>query len=152
MNPKRWTSEQFESMSWHDNHVHGLTLIEGEHGSGELLLDIDFIEEWIKDATQFRFKVVPATLRFMDVFDLSMELSYAAASAAMGPFMIYAIERESYSYPNGGPAYRWRIPITWPGGEISFTATGFDQIARGQTVESSAQGLTRIQRDGVTSL
>jgi hypothetical protein len=31
-----WTQEAFDSMSWHDNHVHGLRVVEGEHGAGEM--------------------------------------------------------------------------------------------------------------------
>lgn len=40
-----WTDRQFAEMSWHDNHVHGLQIVRGAHGSGELVLDIDYIEE-----------------------------------------------------------------------------------------------------------
>jgi hypothetical protein len=38
MTPLHWTHEDFERMSWHDNHVHALRIVEGRHGAGELLL------------------------------------------------------------------------------------------------------------------
>ena len=42
-----WTDEDFETMSWHDNHVHGIGLRSGEYGMGVLTLDLDYILEWI---------------------------------------------------------------------------------------------------------
>jgi hypothetical protein len=42
-----WNESQFEAMSWHDNHVHGLRIREGAHGCGELELDLDDILEWL---------------------------------------------------------------------------------------------------------
>ena len=39
----RWTHEQFSEMSWHDNHVHALRVVEGPHGTGELILDLDYV-------------------------------------------------------------------------------------------------------------
>jgi hypothetical protein len=45
-----WTHETFDSMSWHDNHVHSLRIVEGEHGAGELRLDLDYItdKQWLR--------------------------------------------------------------------------------------------------------
>lgn len=38
-----WTEADYEKFSWHDNHVHGISICEGEHGTGELILDLDYM-------------------------------------------------------------------------------------------------------------
>ena len=67
MKPILWTHEQFGAMTWHDNHVHALSIREGRHGEGELLLDLDYILEWLKAPHGIEFRIVPALLRFIDV-------------------------------------------------------------------------------------
>jgi hypothetical protein len=81
VHPMRWTHEQFDEMSWHDNHVHSLRVLEGENGAGELLLDLDYILEWLKCTDSMRFDLVPATLRFTGVTNLRIFLDYASPSA-----------------------------------------------------------------------
>ena len=135
-----WTDRQFEEMSWHDNHVHGLRVVEGAHGSGELVLDLDYILEWSCQGEQCKFRIVPATLTFLDVTNLCISLDYATPTAALGPFSIQAIERgrearERYV------AQVWRILINWPHGEIVFEAKGFEQRSWGEPVLSDNQWL-----------
>ena len=122
----RWTEAQFEDMSWHDNHVHALRIVEGAYGAGELVLDLDYILEWLCDAEEYRFRILPATLTFLDVTRLRVCLDYASPSAALSPFSIHAIERR----PEARERYVaqiWRIVIDWPQGEIEFEAAGFVQ-------------------------
>ena len=126
-----WTEDQFEEMSWHDNHVHALRVIEGEHGAGQFVLDLDYITEWVRcEGDTFRFRIVPATLTFREVTNLRIDLDYATPTAALGPFSIHAVERyivhrERYD------ATIWKIIINWPKGEISFEAHGYEQRASG---------------------
>jgi hypothetical protein len=77
MTELRWTHEQFDEMSWHDNHVHGLRILEGAHGAGELLLDLDYILEWLKGPDEMQFRLVPVSLRFTEVTNLRVSLDYA---------------------------------------------------------------------------
>lgn len=145
MNTNRWTHEQFDEMSWHDNHVHSIRIVEGEYGCGELVLDLDYICEWIQGTGKFQFRIVPATLRFFGVSDLCISLSYADVKAAMGPFSINGIERitidrERYI------AQLWTIPINWPSGEISFEAQGFEQLSYGAEVLGFNQYLLPHER------
>jgi hypothetical protein len=145
MSPGPWSDAEFEEMSWHDNYVHGIRLVSGQHGAGELLLDIDYIVEWIQAPSGFQFKIVPATLRFREVTNLRVEIDYAGMTAAMGPFSIDGIrrtneQRERYV------AQCWSIPINFPGGEISFDAAGYDQVAWGKVVVSEMQALEAGER------
>jgi hypothetical protein len=143
-----WTEKEFDQMSWHDNHVHGFKLIEGDYGAGQLVLDIDYILEWINAAEgRCRFRILPAILKFRGVTNLRLALDYATPAAGLGPFSIHAIERkieprERYD------AQVWKIIINWPEGEICFEAEGFEQrgirepqIADEQCLSARERGL-----------
>src|SRR5690348_10864963 len=117
----RWTHNDFDSLSWHDNHVHGLRIEAGEDGAGELELDIDHILEWLKSGESFRYRISPARLRFHVVTDLRLMIDWAAASAAFGPFSIGGIERR-FERRSRYTAICWRIPVNFPPGEITFEA------------------------------
>ena len=140
-----WTDRQFDEMSWHDNHVHALRIVEGAYGAGELVLDLDYIVEWLCDAGGCSFRIVPAALRFLEVTNLRLSLDYASASAAMGPFSIRAIERRDEPRERY-VAQVWKIAINWPKGEIEFEAQGFVQRATGAPVVSTAQCLRPEER------
>src|SRR5579862_3203437 len=115
-----WTDDQFDQMSWHDNHVHAIRIVEGVHGSGDLVLDIDHIVEWLDGPDRsFRFRVLPAILTFHGVMFLRASLDYAAPTMAFGPFSIHDIARrmeprERYV------AQLWTISINCPVGEFTF--------------------------------
>ena len=94
MSDQVWTDEQFDEMSWHDNCVHGLRIVEGTHGAGELILDLDYILEWIEVERSFQFRILPVILKFREVTDLRILLDYATPTIALGPFSIHAIERK----------------------------------------------------------
>ncbi len=141
-----WTHEQFESMSWHDNHVHAMRIVEGRYGAGELQLDIDYIAEWLPGPNKScRFRIVPATLRFLEVTNLRVDLDYAAASAALGPFSLHAIERRVESRPRY-EAQIWTLRINWPQGEIAFEAMGYEQRTTGPAVITDSQRLGPDER------
>lgn len=145
-----WTHERFEEMSWHDNHVHALRVVQGRYGAGRLILDLDYIMEWVTQADGIRFRIIPATLTFLDVTNLRISLDYATPTAGLGPFSIDTIERrvekrERYT------AQLWRIPINWPPGEISFEASGFEQRGRGLPRLCDEQYLSAEERGDGTS-
>ena len=143
-----WTHDQFNEMSWHDNHVHALRITEGEHGSGELTLDIDYILEWVREPDGFKFRIIPVSLRFMEVTGLRIHLDYASPSAALGPFSIHAIERRTEARERY-VAQIWTILVNWPKGEISFEAMGYEQSSWGREMVSSRQHLLPEERVGV---
>lgn len=146
-----WTDQNFEKMSWHDNHVHALRIIEGAHGLGELDLDLDYILEWIRNAEGYKFRIIPVSLRFLEVTNLRVSLDYATPTAALGPFSIHAIERRSEARERY-VAQVWKILINWPHGEIVFEAKGFEQRACGAAVLSESQCLRPEKRAGNADL
>ena len=145
MTTELWTDSDFERMSWHDNHVHAVHIREGEHGAGELWLDLDYIVEWIERDSAFQFRIVPACLKFKQVTSLKLALDYPAVSAAIGPFSIASIGRQ-YVEREHYVACVWNISINWPTGEIEFEASGFEQLARGKAVVTQAQSLSPRER------
>ena len=91
----RWSTDDFPRLSWHDNHIHGFTVCGGEYGEGELVLDIDFILDWLCDPVSWEceFRIAPATLTFHHVSALVVSLDYARCTAALGPASISEITR-----------------------------------------------------------
>ena len=125
--------------------MQGLAIREGEHGTGRLILDLDFIVEWRKAAADaVRFLVASATLTFNAVTDLNVNVNYAGS--AMGPFSIAGIDRELKTYPNGFMTYQWRIPVNFPEGHVSFVAAGFLQTLRCEPNDVDRQHLTLEER------
>jgi hypothetical protein len=144
------TSDNFEQLSWHDNAIHGFRILEGDDNTGgKLLLDIDFIAEWLQGPDKsFNFKIVPSDLTFSEISDLVISVDYAAATAAVQPITINEIIREVVTYPNGYSSYSWKIDINWPPKSfISFQAGGFTQVPRMEPIVSGAQYLSPSERD-----
>lgn len=43
------TADNFEQLNWHDNAIHAFRILEGDDNmGGGLMLDIDFIAEWLQ--------------------------------------------------------------------------------------------------------
>ena len=146
MSATHWTQHDFSEMSWHDNHVHALRLVEGPHGAGELILDLDYILEWIKEPDGYKFRIIPVTLKFVEVTNLRISIDYATPTAGLGPFSIHSIERQTE--PRGRyVAEIWKISINWPAGEITFEAHGYEQHAIGAAVVSTSQYLSPEERE-----
>ena len=134
------TDADFDAMSWHDNHVHGIAveIANEDHGTGTLTLDLDHIVEWLPPVDGFyKFRVAPATLTFFDVFGLKIDLDWSGAG--MTPFSIGDITRESA----GVNRWRWTIEVNWPKGSLTFEGAGFQQTLRAEPVVTSDPCLLR---------
>ncbi|MDZ4076523.1 MAG: hypothetical protein U1E04_17440 [Hylemonella sp.] len=141
----------FEGNRWHDNAIHGFRMVEGADGcSGELVLDIDFIVEWLSPESgnnAFSFRIAPADLTFHDVTELVISIDYASSTAALQPMTIHEIHREAVTYQNGHSSFAWRLEINWPrNSSISFSSSGFTQVLRKQPISSGAQYLRPSER------
>lgn len=140
---------EFEQMNWHDNAIHGIRIVEGPDGcEGELILDIDFIIEWLQSEDKiFKFLLTPCNLSFHDVSDLVISIDYASSTAAIQPMMVHEIRREVFTYPNGFSTFAWVIEMNWPGKSfISFQSSGFTQVPRKAPIISSTQYLSPSDR------
>ena len=142
----QWSEQDFDDLSWHDNAVHAIRVIEGEYGAGKLILDIDFILEWLRDDSgEIRFKIAPAALEFHDVTHLKIALDYETPTAGLTPFTLDRIERR-IEKRDGYEAILWELVVNWPHGGITFEAKGFRQVLRGPAVVSAQQVLSAEAR------
>jgi hypothetical protein len=140
MNKTKWTDADFDSLSWHDNHVYGLSIREGSYGAGRLVLDLDYITEWRCGLDKrCSFMLAPAELAFDEVTDLKVGIDYRGTS--MGPLSIGEIRRETIEETRRFGRYQWRIIFNFPASEITFIGAGFVQELRAAPVESSQQSL-----------
>jgi hypothetical protein len=147
----------FQEGNWHDCHIWGIEIRAGEPEDGDwtsdLVLRLDYIEEWLCDAEgRCRFRVAPAELVFHGVTDLhlAVDCSIGGHQAAIHELSIDLIEREPLAQQRvflDRPYYAWRLRLNWPaGGEISFGAFGYTQHRLGPGIESPEQRLTLTQR------
>jgi len=142
-----WNESDFEQMGWHDSKIYAL---EFRDESFELILDIDYILEWVNPSdneTQFKFWVAPATLVFRNVWNLNiniesldLEIQDLHRSNPRPPKNINSI-KESLEYD-------WNIGTN--SGEIAFTAVGYKQYFRKDAVLSSLQKVGLNERGGVS--
>ena len=80
-----WTEEDFERMGWHDSRIYALAF---SPETFELLLDIDYIFQWINPEpgeTFYKFWVAPATLIFENVSDVDFDIGRTFARACFEP-------------------------------------------------------------------
>ena len=124
----------------------GLEIRSGSHGSGGLILDIDYIVEWLCETDgSCQFRLAPATLAFQEVYELKLDIDYPAATAAVTPFSIASIERRPHAIA-GSPLWQRVINVNWPRGTIAFQARGFTQSLRGTPVVKADQSLDWSER------
>jgi hypothetical protein len=137
-----WTEADFERMSWHDTHVHGLQIEGGgQNGTGTFALDLDYIVEWLPPIEgAFQFRLAPATLIFYDVFALKIDLNWVGA--AMTPFSMSSIGRKKLAHDS----WAWSIGVNWPEGFITFESTRFTQVLRAPLITKSEQYLEPEER------
>ncbi len=145
-----WHTEDFESLSWHDVHVHGIRLacFDETEGTADLQLDIDYILKWERRDEFVLFTVCPAELTFHDTFRLKFALDYATPTAGMCPFSIHDIRRETLEVAAGCKSFRWCIQINWPHGSLELEASGFTLRLVGTPVTQASQCLLSDRRRG----
>ncbi|MBI4998078.1 MAG: hypothetical protein HZC22_14530 [Rhodocyclales bacterium] len=143
--------EEFNGFRWHDNAIHGVRLVESADGySGDLMLDIDFIVEWLpplEGSNEFRFHVAPADLCFQRVSKLVLALDWTSSAAIFPPITIHEVRRDPVVTPNGEPSFEWRIETNHPPeGFISFRSAGYVQTERKPAVTTDQQHLSQAER------
>ncbi|QTR46304.1 hypothetical protein J9253_20425 [Thiothrix litoralis] len=149
MSKKIWYTSDFESLSWHDVHIHGFKLdsFVPDQGVADLLFDIDYILKWENINNELLFTVCRATLRFHQIFGMRFMLDYATPTAGMCPFSIDGIERRPSKLSTDSESFQWSIKVNWPQGHIEFDSPGFTQTLVGTPIVQSSQSLSSEQRD-----
>ena len=141
-----WTEADFDVMGWHDSTLHAFAFIPDKF---ELLLDIDYILEWVdprEGETYFKFWVAPATLVFENVYDLKIDLE------PVDGIELQDIRRTDPRVPHNaefvGRDKEWRWTIETDNGEITFGSVGFHQYFRKSAIFSRAYVIPLDERGG----
>jgi hypothetical protein len=154
----RWTAADFASLSFHDDSIYGVALRQGDPDAGDwtsdLVLDLDHLVAWVREADRIRFRVAPATLAFHDVTELRVAFDWRSDGHRVvpPPAAIDRVERapapDRDRYPDSG-YWAWRIVCNAPpGGEIVFQASGFTLALRRAPVLLDVQQLpARLRGD-----
>jgi len=125
-------------MSWHDCTIHALRFDQDGEYQSDLVLDLDYILEWLSTPSgPYKFRVAPALLRFQNVDNLRIRAARRFKQAAQ---IIEIIRTGSH----------WQIRLdAYPSqesSEIEFDATGFVQELSRPPVVVSRQWLTWSER------
>jgi len=145
-----WTEKDYEAMNWHDVTVHGLSIMPTEY-SYELLLDIDYIFEWVHPRTtagEFSFMVAPATLAFNEVWDVVTNIETRVSILEF--LSIQDIQRVNPRNLDNWGIVQWEWIITLLQGTIRFKACGYHQYLRRKAVITESQALTLDERGGLS--
>ena len=141
----RWTDADFESLSWHDCTIHSMGLDQDGESQNDLVLDLDFLMEWLPAPEgTFRFRVAPALLRFHNVDKLAIHtlLDY---KQSMDISEVTRLRRDDPGYTN----FHWVIKLhTYPGraNQVEFDATGFSQELTAQPIITDGQSFQLGER------
>jgi hypothetical protein len=138
-----FTEADFESMDWHDVHVHAIAFGPNAY---EFSFDIDYLFRWLDPLPgkkYYRNWIGPATLVFENVYDASF------ATAAYAGLTILSVNRKDEKTSRVNPALTdWLWVLDCVEGEVTFRATGYRQFARKPAILLSMQRLTLEQRGG----
>jgi hypothetical protein len=138
-----WTAADFDAMGWHDNAVHAIALEPAPSNPGCLLLDIDYIIEWVPPKapeTTLSFWICPATLVFDPAWDLVTDINLQGWSFQL------SLDTIARSGPNEPGWFEWTL--TGDHFTISLGAPGFTQYLRHPPIHSPRASLSVDERGG----
>jgi hypothetical protein len=127
--PKKWSDDDFDRMCWHDNVVHCIRIRNPYEGYDfDLVLDLDYILEWVPTEGPFDFIVAPALLVFHDVNALKFNFALSYKES----IRINKVDREEITTEperkSGLRKWRFRIHLHHEQQDaVTFEALGFTQ-------------------------
>jgi hypothetical protein len=140
-----WTEADFDSMNWHDNPIHAITF--GDNF--ELLLDIDYVFEWVLKGKKYLFWISPCTLMFENVYDLTFDIGPTTPGLT-----IDFLTKENSQRPKNSEYIKRDIEFDWTiemqEGTISFKSVGFKQYVRQLPQLLRAQKMAHEARGGLS--
>jgi hypothetical protein len=138
-----WTNADFDELTWHDNTIHALAVEPLPDNPGRLLLDVDYIVEWVASEppeTTLNCWICPATLVFGPAWDLVSDIDMEGWGFHLD---INEIER---SEPDNYGNFEWTL-----NGDlytIRLGSPGFTLYLRQSPIYSDGFRLSVAQRGG----
>ncbi|MFA6135049.1 MAG: hypothetical protein WC869_13630 [Phycisphaerae bacterium] len=143
----RFTEADFDSLSLHDNALHGLGFGQGSQlWDCSILLDIDFITEWILHDGKYSFRIAPATLAFDGVGDYRIQMEDRSVRPVYPEIKEIRRDAEKNSYT----IVFHGVGESHGGGEIQIVATAVTMYLRIAPISTDEQCLTDEERGGVS--
>jgi len=126
-----------DTVDFHDNHIRGISF-DDEDSSCDLILDIDYIQEWMCQGVSCEFLIAPAYLRFKQVNNLQILLRKDNFTLNSHLAIILSVE----SFPAEGNRKSYKISLV-DDDLIQFEAEGVELSITGQSTRSGKQYLLR---------
>ncbi|MEV4260441.1 hypothetical protein [Kribbella sp. NPDC049584] len=140
-----WTEADFEVMGWHDCRVHAVSIGVAEDGFPwiRVLLDLDYIVEWVKPkAGRFSFWITPATLVFDEAWDVTGQLDPTND-------LLEIADLHRLDSPDDKPDPLWHVE--GQNFDLRLRAPAYTQYLRKPPIHSAAaQYLTQPERGGLS--
>jgi hypothetical protein len=118
------------------------------YAAGDLCLDIDFIEEWIKNENSFEFQVTPATLLFEHAWNIQLDIDSAKAILIDNISYEAVPINELGSNYSGPEQYRWTLECHQ--GQIRIDSPSIFFEKRMKQVKLKTQHIPLDQRGGIS--
>lgn len=137
MNVKEfWTDKDFNEMGWHDNYIYGILFPDENQ---KLILDIDYIFEWVLDdrTNLYNFWVSPCELTFLNVSNLKIEIDFLDS---VGLNIVDLKMSNPRLYPNEIDT-KWDFSIETDKGFLTFESSSFEQRLKRKPIMSNSQKL-----------
>lgn len=151
-------THDFESISFHDNAIHGIFLPESiDGGVSPLRFDIDHIIEWSEDSISGKplFLVCQAVLYFSDVTDLKVNIEWTESNYTASETGLYIIDinktdvKTTLRLPQ---YYKWEIVTNNKNCYFSFGASTLSMSLLGNTRLIERQYLLGNERASISQL
>ena len=131
---------KIENFSFHDNAIHSIEFVD-ENYDTDLVLDIDYISEWVNNDGQISFNLSPAYLIFQGVSDLTINIDKPSLTQHSYLETILDIEVSPAKQSNS------RFVITLLSkNHIKFTASGCKLDISNIKLNKKVQHLTKHER------
>ena len=137
----------FESLSWHDNRVHGIAFSPEAY---ELSLDIDHITKWFTPGpgeNLFNFLLAPATMCFRNASNIDtnfkIESIYDLSISELRRTFLRRSPNDLFD------VHKYEVEFHYVGA-ISLEATGFLLSLRRKPIRTGSQFFEREERGGVS--
>ena len=143
-----FSTKDFAEINWHDCKSHGLAFDEVEF---KFYLHVDLILEWIEPLSNedgYKFKVVPATLIFRNVWNLVFNIDTNLALDIDSVSMQNPHCPKNKDYVQDENEYDWNIVLQQ--GEISFNSIGFEIYIRKSPEIRDEQSFLLKERGGIS--
>ncbi len=140
-----WTENDFDQMNWHDSPIHAIAF--GDNF--KLLMDIDYIFEWVLKGEKYIFWIAPCTLVFENVYNLAFDVGPTTPGFTIDFVTMENRQRPKNSeYIDRDTEFDWTIEMQE--GTITFKSVGFKQYVRQLPKLLRRQKLTLIERGGLS--